>query len=84
MPVLDRSYAALRRSLRYVAFERDAWRKAAELWAHSRKAEAPIADSDILIAAHAITLDAILITANERHFRPFEPAGLRVENWTQP
>lgn len=34
---------------------------------------------DMLIAAHAISLDATLVTNNEREFRRVK--GLKVENW---
>lgn len=36
---------------------------------------------DHLIAAHALSLDLTLVTANERDFA--DMPGLRVENWTQ-
>jgi tRNA(fMet)-specific endonuclease VapC len=36
---------------------------------------------DLLIAAHALSLDATLVTNNEREFR--RVAGLRVENWVK-
>jgi len=39
----------------------------------------PIGYNDMLIAAHAISLGATLVTANEREFRRI--AGLKVENW---
>jgi len=39
----------------------------------------PISGNDMLIAAHALALDATLVTANEREFR--RVPGLRVENW---
>jgi len=39
----------------------------------------PIGPNDMLIAAHALSLDAILVTANESEFR--RVSGLRVENW---
>jgi tRNA(fMet)-specific endonuclease VapC len=38
-----------------------------------------IGQNDMLIAAHAIALDAILVTDNVREFRRVK--GLRVENW---
>ena len=38
-----------------------------------------IGDRDTIIAAHALALDAILITRNEREFR--RVPGLHVENW---
>lgn len=39
----------------------------------------PIGSYDVLIAAHALSLDATLITNNEGEFR--RVPGLKVENW---
>lgn len=39
----------------------------------------PISPMDMLIAAHAVALRAILITNNTREFR--RVPGLKVENW---
>lgn len=39
----------------------------------------PIGQNDLLIAAHAIALDAVLVTDNIREFERVK--GLRVENW---
>ncbi len=39
----------------------------------------PIGANDLLIAAHALALDCILVTDNEREFS--RVPGLRVENW---
>ena len=41
----------------------------------------PIGSMDLLIAAHARSLGATLVTNNERYFR--RVAGLRVENWAR-
>ncbi len=35
---------------------------------------------DRLIAAHALALDLILVTSNEKHFA--DVPGLKIENWT--
>jgi len=43
-----------------------------------RRGEA-IGAHDMLIAAHALALDATLVTNNQREFRRI--AGLRIENW---
>ena len=40
----------------------------------------PIGQMDTLIAAHALSVNATLVTNNERHF--LKVAGLKVENWT--
>ena len=39
----------------------------------------PIGNLDLLIAAHALSRDAILVTNNTRHFS--QVPGLRIENW---
>jgi len=44
-----------------------------------RQQGALIANMDLLIAAHARSLDCLLVTNNEREFQ--RVAGLRVENW---
>jgi tRNA(fMet)-specific endonuclease VapC len=42
----------------------------------------PIGGNDLLIAAHAISLDATLVTDNTAEFR--RVPSLRVENWQRP
>ena len=51
----------------------------AELRAALEKAGTPIGLMDMMIAAHALVLDATVVTANEREFS--RVPGLRVENW---
>lgn len=41
----------------------------------------PIGPNDLLIAAHAMALDLIVVTANQREFS--RVSGLRVENWLE-
>jgi tRNA(fMet)-specific endonuclease VapC len=41
----------------------------------------PIGAYDLLIAAHALTLELILVTNNTREFRRVK--GLQVENWAE-
>lgn len=43
------------------------------------KAGTPIGPNDLLIAAHALALDLIMVTANVREFS--RTPNLRVENW---
>ncbi len=47
--------------------------------ARLRKQGAPVADSDLLIAATALSRDLHLVTNNERHFQRVDE--LTVENW---
>jgi len=49
------------------------------LRAQLRPAGTPIGDFDEMIAAHALSVGAVLVTGNERHFRRI--SGLAVENW---
>ena len=51
-----------------------------EVRADLAKRGRPIGPLDTMIAAHALTLDATLVTNNEREFG--RVPGLRVENWT--
>jgi len=53
--------------------------KYAELRTALELAGTPISGNDMLIAAHALSLDCILVTANVREFR--RVPGLIVENW---
>jgi tRNA(fMet)-specific endonuclease VapC len=39
----------------------------------------PIGQNDMLIAAHALSTDAVLVTDNDKEFS--RVAGLKVENW---
>ena len=49
--------------------------------AHLERAGTPIGPFDALIAAHALSLDLILVSHNEREFQRVN--GLRVEDWTR-
>ena len=42
----------------------------------------PIGSNDMLIAAHVLALNCILVTANEREFSRI--SGLKIENWLRP
>lgn len=66
------------------AFEVIAYDQAAafaygRLRAELERAGTPIGPMDMLIAAHALSLDLTLVTNNVREFR--RVPGLRVENW---
>jgi tRNA(fMet)-specific endonuclease VapC len=41
----------------------------------------PIGNMDMLIAAHALSLDAVLVSNNQRHFSRIK--GLKLENWVE-
>jgi tRNA(fMet)-specific endonuclease VapC len=50
-----------------------------DLRVHSEKAGTPIGAMDLMIAAHALSLDATLVSNNTRHFE--RVPQLRLENW---
>jgi len=50
-----------------------------DLKAHLRDVGRPIGDFDEMIAAHALALDAVLVTDNKKHFS--QVPSLRIENW---
>ena len=54
----------------------------AELKAALQTKGTPLDDMDLLIGATALSLNYILVTNNERHFRKIP--GLLVENWMRP
>jgi tRNA(fMet)-specific endonuclease VapC len=59
---------------------------AAEAYADIRyrltTAAQPIGELDMMIAAHALSLDAVLVSNNTRHYERLSPP-LRIENWTE-
>jgi tRNA(fMet)-specific endonuclease VapC len=57
----------------------EAVRHYARLRHRLEQAGTPIGANDMFIAAHALALDATLVTDNEREFARVE--GLRAENW---
>ncbi len=62
-----------------VGLEGDADRIYAELRATLEAAGTPISANDMWIATHALALNCVLVTANEREFR--RAPGLVIENW---
>ncbi|MFZ3193485.1 MAG: PIN domain-containing protein, partial [Moraxellaceae bacterium] len=67
------------RYLRVVDFDAEAALRYGEIRAALKRAGQLIGDNDLLIAAHALALDAILVTNNTREFE--RVGGLKLENW---
>lgn len=78
-----RNFKRLVAKLRYTEFDLRVWDRASEFWAHSRRVGMPLQDADILIAAQAYEVQAVMVTNNERHFAPFVAMGLQIEDWTK-
>ncbi|MFM8927648.1 MAG: PIN domain-containing protein [Rhodoluna sp.] len=62
-------------------FDKAAAKQAGYLLSVLAKSGKPIGQIDTLIAAHALSLDAVLVTANTKHFA--RVPGLKVENWSK-
>lgn len=54
----------------------DAW---ADVYTRLKRAGTPIGAQDTMIAAHALSLDAVVVTNNRKHFGRIE--ALTTENW---
>jgi tRNA(fMet)-specific endonuclease VapC len=67
-------------SFTVLAFDASAAFDYGDLRARLQRAGTPIGPMDMLIAAHALSLDMTLVTNNEREFR--RVPDLRIENWT--
>jgi tRNA(fMet)-specific endonuclease VapC len=76
---LARQLEAILSAVRILPFEEPADRRYAELRAHLERAGTPIGPNDMLIAAHALALDLVVVSGNDREFA--RVPGLAVENW---
>ncbi len=68
----------LARTLVFVELDEPAWETFSVMKARPQKAGQVVGDFDVLLASIAMTRDLIVVTNNERHFRP---TGVRLENW---
>lgn len=78
----SRNQAALADFLRYVAvmdWPEQAGQEYGRIRAHLKKKGTPIGANDLLIAAHTLTLDAILVSDNTKEFS--RVPKLKLENW---
>jgi predicted nucleic acid-binding protein len=56
------------------------WERASNLWAALRSRGRSHRDADVLITAHALECNAVIVTGNVQHFHG---TGVRVEDWNQ-
>ncbi len=68
-------------NLTVFAWDAEATQYYAILRADLERKGLPIGNMDMLIAAHALRLDAILVTNNQRHFSRI--SDLKLENWVE-
>lgn len=76
---LTRQVEQILSALPVLPLEAPADRAYAELRTRLEAAGGPIGGNDLLIAAQALSLDCVVVTANAREFG--RVAGLRTENW---
>ena len=81
---LGRAHPARERAIAFLQTIRvlDWPAKAASIYAECRHntRKQPIGDRDVMIAAHALALNATLVTNNTNHFARIGPS-LQLENW---
>ena len=73
--------AAVDETLTFRLWDEQAADRHGRLRARLRGLGAPIGDFDEMIAAHALSLGAVLVTDNVRHFE--RVGGLVIENWVR-
>lgn len=73
-------YQRLMDSLDVMPLQADAVLHYAQLRAHLESAGTPLSPNDLLIAAHALAMDAALVSADVAFTRV---PGLRLENWLE-
>ena len=76
---LTQQVEAILGAMTVIAWDQPADAMYATVRAELERAGTPIGGNDLLIAAHAMTLDVSLVTANTREFERVRE--LRVENW---
>ena len=70
--------------LEYLRLDTPTMKKAAELWAESRRKGRPTAeeaalDGDVILAAQALSVAGTIVTTNRKHLDQFVPA----KDWTE-
>ena len=68
-------------AIRVLAWQPEAAEFYAEIRHYLTSTGQPIGELDMMIAAHALALDATLVTNNTRHYQRIQ-APLRLENWS--
>ena len=76
---LQRQVDMVLSAIKVLPLEEPADQEYANLRQHLESRGEPIGPNDMLIAAHALSLDCTVVTANDREFS--RVPGLRVQNW---
>jgi tRNA(fMet)-specific endonuclease VapC len=87
LPAGHRLHAGVRQFfniMRVLSWDSDAADRYADIRHQLTTSGQPIGDPDMMIAAHALAIGAVLVTNNTRHFeRITAPEPLVLENWFQ-
>lgn len=78
-PQLAERVETLLESLEVLPLDKDSDRRYAEVRSHLDRLGKPIGPNDLLIAAHTLALDLVLVTDNVEEFG--RVPGLSIENW---
>ncbi len=78
-PKLDNLIEAFVADVAVMPFDEECARTFGKIGSVLAAKGSPIGEFDVLIAAHAITLDLTLVTNNVKHFK--RVPGLKTENW---
>lgn len=81
-PQLSERVEILLESLEILPLDKDSERQYAEVRSHLDRLGTPIGPNDLLIAAHTLALDLILVTDSVEEFA--RVPGLSAENWLAP
>jgi tRNA(fMet)-specific endonuclease VapC len=81
-PQLSERVETLLESLEVLPLDKDSDRRYAEIRSHLDRLGTPIGPNDLLIAAHSLAVDLILVTDNVEEFA--RVPGLSAENWLAP
>lgn len=77
---LENYYSTVVPALRWQSLLRKDWDEAARLWAQTQNQGRQLSDMDLLLAAMALRLDAIFVTADD----DFNALPIKRENWRSP
>jgi tRNA(fMet)-specific endonuclease VapC len=75
-----RTLEKLRAELNWLPLENDDWQQAAQLWANAVGQGKQLADMDLLVAAIALRIDAVVVTADD----DFDALPVKRVNWREP
>ncbi len=74
------AFETLVEAMTWKEFSARIWDRASNLWSALRARGRSHHDADVLIAAHALECDAVIVTGNVQHF---QDTGAKVQDWNR-